>query len=56
MSTPIFSADKAWRMVTHLWMEMQPPSLKILTNFLGSLPAVSTTLMPALTMACAYAS
>jgi len=42
-SAPALRAVRAWRMVTHLWMTMQPPSLNILMYLLGSFPAVSMT-------------
>merc|ERR1712070_670368 len=56
MSTPSFSAERAWRMVTHLWIEIRPAFLKRGTHVLGLEPAVSTMRTPDSMMTRAYSS
>lgn len=45
-STPIFSADLAWRTVVHLWITMAPCDFRYFTIGPGLLPAVSNIRIP----------
>ena len=56
MSTPLRSADSAWRTVVHLWMMVMPLSFMRAMKSLGLLPAVSTIFTPASMMTCRYSA
>ena len=55
-STPSFSADRAWRTATHLWITFMPAALKRSIKGAGLRPAVSTILTPLLMMTSTYSS
>ena len=55
-STPIRSADSAWRTEVHLWITLTPAALNSSTCSCGLLPAVSTILTPESMIACRYSA